>query len=491
MAPVKHVFVLMLENRSFDHFFGLSDLHGLSPPPAGSGFGAGARDRSPEDPPHEFGDVAAQIDDGRMDRFSATGRLGFERSGIPVISTLAANYLLFDNWFSSMPGPTWPNRFFVHAGSSGGLTDSPAGIDAALATHVPSKAFRFQNGSIFDRLDGGGRRWRVYSGDVTPQVLAVHGMTTRIFDPARFRPIYPQAASAGDFAADVQAGEAYGIDYTFIEPRYGIEATGRFQGDSQHPQDSVSAGEGLVKYVYESLRNSPLWTSSVLLITWDEHGGFYDRQPPGPATVPGDAALNFKRGTRNQPHPPEFAFDRLGVRVPAILASPFAPRGLASQCGPSTGAFDHASVVRSVRELVGLTAPLTARDAVSPSWWSLLTDAPRADADCPAALPAPALNAAAVDLASLKAVDAKPPGRVVDSLVAGFSLIAYDLDQALARRTGQRPLSAAPRHDLAFSAAARAKAIVAGVPDSHLAVHSYIAAVSDRVRQHQRELNGG
>ena len=487
MAPVSQVFVLMLENRSFDHFFGLSGLYGLPSPPAGSGFGPGAQDTATDDPPHEFLDVAGQIDGGKMDQFTPTGKLGFDRAQIPVTSALASSYLLFDNWFSSMPGPTWPNRFFVHAGTSGGLTDSPSGSDSATAVQPWGTAFKFQNGTLYDRLEGAGRRWRVYYGDVTPQVLAAQGMTEKIFDPARFRPIYASDHSAGDFAADV-AGDAYGIDYTFIEPKYGIQVTGQFQGESQHPTDAVSAGEGLVKYVYEALRNSPLWETSVLLVVWDEHGGFYDHVPPPPAPPPGDAPLNFGRGTGNQPTPPAFGFDRLGVRVPALLVSPFAPKGLASQLGQPRLAFDHASVVRSVRDLFGMAASLTARDAASPSWWPLLQDVRRADADCPTSLPVASTAGATLARAVTTPHGTAATAQAPDSFVAGTSLIAYDLDQLIAQRTGQQPLSRAPQHQLAFDRVARARAIVAGVPDSHLALHRYIAEVSERVQQHQRDL---
>ncbi len=386
-----------------------------------------------------------------------------------------------------MPGPTWPNRFFVHAGSSGGLTDSPAGSDTANAVQPWGTAFKFQNGTLYASLEGAGRQWRVYYGDVTPQVLALQGMTGKIFDPARFRPIYANDHSAGDFAADV-ASDAYDIDYTFIEPMYGIQTTGQFHGDSQHPQDAVSAGEGLIKYIYEALRNSPLWEASVLLVVWDEHGGVYDRVPPPSAQPPGDAPLNVGRGTGNHPTPPAFGFDRLGVRVPAILVSPFAPRGLASQLGNPGVSFDHTCVVRSVRDLFGIAAPLTARDASSPSWWPLLQDVRRSDADCQPALPAPSTNAEALAKAVAAPLASATAGQETDSFVAGTSLIAYDLDQLVAQRMGQQPLSDAPRHTLAVDHVARARAIAAGVPDSHLALHRYIAEVSERVRQHQRDL---
>lgn len=163
MAKIEHVFVLMLENRSFDHMLGFSGLPGVSPPAA---LKPGAMDQLANDPPHEFDDVAAQIDGGAMDGFEASGgpdtMLGFDTSEIPVLSSLAQNNLYFDNWFSSMPGPTWPNRLFAHAASSGGLDNSMGSLDSASAVTNPGYNLNFENGHIYDRLTANGVAWRVY-----------------------------------------------------------------------------------------------------------------------------------------------------------------------------------------------------------------------------------------------------------------------------------------------------------------------------------------
>lgn len=116
----------MLENRSFDHLLAFSGLPGVTPPPAKFGFASGAVDQLANDPPHEFPDVAAQIHGGAMDGFLASGgpdtMLGFDATEVPVLVELARTNLYFDDWFSSMPGPTWPNRLFAHAASSGAWT---------------------------------------------------------------------------------------------------------------------------------------------------------------------------------------------------------------------------------------------------------------------------------------------------------------------------------------------------------------------------------
>ena len=191
MSTVDHVFVLMLENRSFDHFFGLSGKPSI-PRPADPTFKSGATDRAPLGPPHEFLDVQAQLSGGTMTGFQAAAMLGFGRPQIPVISQLADEFVLFDNWYSSVPGPTWPNRFFAHTASSGGLATSPTQLQTGGAAIFPKSPFSFENGSIYDRLDTQGKNWRVYHGDVHPQVLAVPGMAAKyLTSNEHFCPTYP------------------------------------------------------------------------------------------------------------------------------------------------------------------------------------------------------------------------------------------------------------------------------------------------------------
>jgi phospholipase C len=124
MAKIEHVFVLMLENRSFDHFFAFSGLPGVPQAPASFNFVPGAPNRLTTDPPHEFESVRDQVNGGAMTGFAGVGLQGFVPSALSTLIKLAQNSLFFDNWFSSMPGPTWPNRLFAHAGSSAGLDNS-------------------------------------------------------------------------------------------------------------------------------------------------------------------------------------------------------------------------------------------------------------------------------------------------------------------------------------------------------------------------------
>jgi phospholipase C len=467
MPPIKHVFVLVLENRSFDHFFGLSGLPSV-PQPDDPRFKAGATDRCVGDPPHEFRNVKDQI----AGTFPDVGYFAFHPAQIPVLTKLAQSYLLFDNWYSSMPGPTWPNRFFLHAASSAGLTDSPTNLSVFTSTTCASYAFKFPKGMLFDRLEGAGRRWRVYHGDNIPQVLAVHGMVEHRFDLDLFRPIESDGTGAGNLLDDISHPD-YDVDYTFIEPAYNPQLFGFYTGSSQHPRSTVSEGEALIREIYAALRKSPVWESSALLITWDEHGGFYDSRPPRRAVPPGDDPVNFGRAGSDAP---TFDFSTTGFRVPALLISPYAPAGaIASQRCPDGTTFDHASVVRSVRDTFAIEAPLTNRDATAPSWLALLSDTPRQD--CPGGddIPPPNLSTAAAPEAPQ--IGASPP----DSFLTGISLIARDLDQALTHRTGS-PLSAQQQGREMMAASQEAP------PMTARDLGQYVAEVSGRVQQHVRGL---
>ncbi|MEX8493461.1 alkaline phosphatase family protein [Sphaerotilus sp.] len=487
MRQIDHVFVLMLENRSFDHFFGLSGRPGI-PRPADPDFRPGATDRSVVDPPHEFEDVRAQVHGGAMSGFSQTAKQAFSPHDIPVITQLAQEFLLFDNWYSSLPGPTWPNRFFVHAASSGGLAASPSALDDLTAVTLPSAAFKFQHGTIFDRLSSAGKKWRIYHGDVHPQVLSVEGMVAKSFNPEFFRPLYPEGNASG-FAADLQ-GDGYDVAYTFIEPNYAIQLFSQFvQGDSQHPRGLVSAGEGLVKFVYETIRNSSVWQNSLLLITWDEHGGFFDHVPPPPAIPPGDTATNRARAG---PNSPEFGFDVLGVRVPAILVSPWVSRGvLGSKVFPGS-TFDHTSVISSLRANFGLGEPITHRDAAAPNWWSALNAQPRTGLDAgPHALAAvqSVTTPAPAALGMVREPVAHGGQQKPDPFIEGVALIALDLDRFVSQQKATPTLATQVFQKPPLANSVPPTAQVAGA-DLNLKLLSYIQQVDAKVLTHKESLKG-
>jgi phospholipase C len=479
MAKIDHVFVLMLENRSFDHLLGFSGLPGVSPPAA---LKPGAVDQLANDPVHEFDDVKGQIDGGAMDGFEASGgpdtMMGFDPSEIPVLSALAQNNLYFDNWFSSMPGPTWPNRLFAHAASSGGLDNSMGALDSGNAVTNPGLNLNFQNGHIYDRLTANGVAWRVYHHHIGvfsidfPQVLSLKGMVDKRNDPTFFRPFT-------DFASDMSNGDVVG--YTFIEPKYGLPSYSG--GNSQHPTGTISLGEMLITDVYNAIFNQNVGANSALLVTWDEHGGFFDHVRPPAAVPPGDAALNQNRASK----PRNYAFNQFGVRVPAVLISPWLPAGRGSSVFGSNAVFDHSSIVRALRSTFSLGLKLTNRDEASPDWNSVLL--PQARALQPS-LPSVTATVAKAPPPAMEAIAASGPP---SGNLLGMAQIAADIDWHIAERQRVPPLivsdfqpglkQAQQIHTQSLSA----PVAPADQTAAHLTVLQYIAAVQAREAKFQAD----
>ena len=481
-AVIDHVIVLMLENRSFDHLFAYSGLDGLTgvdiskvnPGPDGDvPMSAAASDRAAADPKHEFEDVDWQIYRAPRTADNRTATLtGFvERSGpdimrcVPasaagILTQLARRYCVCDRWFSSMPGPTWPNRFFVHAGSSGGLSNSPSNVATAGSVLVDDLGFSFAHGTLYDRLSAAGKSWRVYYGDHFPQVCAIDTMpSVFVADTQKFRPFE-------QFAGDMARGDV--ADYTFIEPDYDILNSFR-DGNSQHPLGSLSQGEQLIKDVYNGLAGSNAWNTSLLIVTYDEHGGFYDQELPPPAVPPGDGGVNAAKAAN--PVTPPFDFDRLGLRVPAVVVSPWISPGTVSHTP-----YDHTSVIRTVFDVFKLPGQLTDRDAAAASLTSLLGDTLHAS-------PLGLETAAAVLSGALERVD---PHRGADTVsgLAGYTRIAAQVHHALLQyQDGMQP------HGL--RAAVRAQpdlSTLVGLPKTDSADESraYIASVAAMLSAHRQ-----
>ncbi len=442
---LQNIVVLMLENRSFDHLLGspapiVPGLAGLTgaefnyddprnPASAQTKVTPGTQLPTPFnipfDPQHEFLDVQMQLYGPKAGSpaapnaptptpaaapmngfmFSANASAAaakdhfsgdpqqvmeyFTPDELPVLTALVQNFALFNWWFSSLPGPTWPNRYFMHAATSGGLTDSPTTMQEAAAG--VGFGFSFQGGTIYDRVKAAGKQWRIYH-DGLPQSASIASLW-----PEFLNPLTENFREMANFQADVAANAL--PDYTFIEPNYDVSGN-YLNGNSMHPLNDVRKGELLVKTVYETLRNSSYWGRLLLIITFDEHGGFYDHVPP-PATVPTGDDTRYG----NKAHP--FLFDRLGLRVPGILVSAYTQPGTVIDTDPQGNRYvvDHTSALATVEKLLGLL-PLTQRDKAARTLDVALNlsaendDAPTSLPDpqsVPAAAPAAAVPPAAAD----------------------------------------------------------------------------------------------
>lgn len=338
---IKHVIVLMFENHSFDQMLGdLRAIHpqleGVDPQNPHANLDSTGRQylQRPSndtivdpDPMHELGHVLNQLAGGNAGFVSeyekeypqttADQRQRimdyFELGTLPALHELARHFTICDHWYSSVPGPTWTNRFFVHSATSKGLVTMP--------DHLTQTSYylHYDQDTIFDRLDERGIAWRIYYGDVPLSLVLSHQRR-----PKNARHYHWLSR----FFSDVAGPEHSFPGYVFLEPNYFHLPLEQPQNDD-HPPHSAVAAQALLAKVYNAIRaNQALWTSTLFVVLYDEHGGFYDHVSPPAAVPPGDG------------HTEEYTFDRLGVRVPAVLVSPWVDRGVLST------QFDHTSLLR-------------------------------------------------------------------------------------------------------------------------------------------------
>jgi phospholipase C len=369
---LKHIVVLMMENRSFDHMLGslaavdpridgvtdaLSnpDTTGASVKPQPL---AEFQSQLDPDPDHHFPAVDLQIFGGDTSPARTANMQGFVKSyfnqqedvghsqkimyyftqsQLPVLTTLALEFAVFNRWFASIPGPTICNRAFAHYGTSFGRVDmNPIYINEP-----------FKN--IYDRLLNANPKHtaKLYYYDATSSTMEVANLLQN--EPELFG-TYQQ------FLDDCNSGNL--PQYSFIEPNYNDHDSdsGEEVANDQHPDHNVQAGELFIASVYNAIKqNADLWTSTALLIVYDEHGGIYDHVVP-PACPPDQFTASANDTGTGQP----FAFDRLGVRVPAILVSPWIPKGTVV----SNRVFDHASIPATItRFFLGSYSPRSPRES--------------------------------------------------------------------------------------------------------------------------------
>ncbi|CAO2185210.1 unnamed protein product [Urochloa humidicola] len=402
-SPIKNVVVLALENRSFDHILGWTRrLLGL---PVDGLTGAECNPNStsssicvsadadlvvPDDPGHSFEDVLEQVFGTRNLSAAAAAAAaaaqpsmsGFVRSALsinsllssfvmrafrpsllPTFSTLAPSFAVFDRWFSSIPGPTQPNRLFLYSATSHG----------AIAHDKLNLLLGYPQRTIFESLTADGHDFAVYFKTI-PTVLFYRRLRSLRYASRSFH------RYDSTFKAHAARGSLPAL--SVIEPRY-FDLTGS-PADDDHPAHDVANGQRLVKEVYEALRAGPQWNQTLLVVTYDEHGGFYDHVATPTAGVPSPDGI---RG----PPPFFFRFDRLGVRVPTIMVSPWIRKGtvVGRPDGPmETSEFEHSSIPATIKKIFNLSSDfLTKRDAWAGTFEHIFTELDEPRTDCPETLP--------------------------------------------------------------------------------------------------------
>lgn len=430
LDKIENFVVLVMENRSFDHMlgflkrdgYGIEGLDGnetipLNPTIAGSpdvqvtddanyrgDFNVDPSNPSTFiDPNHEVSAVTQQLFvdpqaptatnrgfvlnyrnqkwETNTDDHATNIMRCFSSNSLPVVTNLVRAFAVCDHWHASVPGPTWPNRLFLHAASSAGHIDNNLHQDD------------YDIDTIYDRLENADKSWRIYFHDL-PQSIALTHLQRDFIIKRRFKLFddFLEAARVGLLPA-----------YSFIEPRYSNFLT--LKANDQHPPHDAALGEHLIADVYEAVRNSPQWEKTLLVITWDESGGIYDHVPP-PSTVDPDPAATARVNSG-------FGFDRLGVRVPMILVSPYIAAGKID-----SRIYDHTSLLATVEKRFNLAA-LSSRDAQANTFEDILElDSPRQD--CPTLLQRPADADALQDYQLSKATAASlSPAAVKQALSDG------------------------------------------------------------------------
>ncbi|KAL6517985.1 Non-specific phospholipase C6 [Orobanche minor] len=394
--PIKTIVVLVLENRSFDHMLGWMkksinpSINGVTGNECNSVstnttdskrticFSDGAEYVDP-DPGHSFEAVEQQVFGSdptpSMSGFaeqalnisqnlSETVMKGFNPASVPTYAALVNEFVVFDRWFSSIPGPTQPNRLFVYSATSHG---SISHVKKQLAKGYPQK-------TIFQSIDENNLDFGIYYHTI-PATLFYRNLRKLKYVVKKFH------RYGKKFKKDATNGKLPSL--SVIEPAY-FDLNGSPANDD-HPSHDVANGQKLVKDVYETLRVSPQWNESLLIITYDEHGGFYDHVMTPFDGVPNPDGING-------PSPTFFKFDRLGVRVPTIMVSPWIEKGtgvISSPDGPTPNSeFEHSSIPATIKKMFNLSSNfLTHRDAWAGTFEHVVSRLTSPRTDCPVFLP--------------------------------------------------------------------------------------------------------
>ena len=354
-SGIDHIIVVMMENRSFDHFLGwlpaangrqagLTYLDSNGVPH--STYALATDDLTGDfqgcgkiDPNHSFEGGRVEYDSGACDGWLKEGAnpdddfsIGYyPQAALDFLGRASPDWTVCSNYFCALMAETQPNRFYMHAAATDRLHNALAPSGSSSSSFSPSKL-----PTIWDRLAGSGHTGRYYYSDVP--FLALWGQ--------KYLPI---SFPISQFFTDAAAGQL--PDVAFIDPRFEGEEQGITNDD--HPHADIRAGEFFLNQIYTAVVTSPNWSSTVLVIDYDEWGGFFDHVPPPIAPVPratkiAGIAEGLDVNSRD--------FGLLGFRVPNVLISPFAKRGFISR-----DRFDHTSILKMIEWRFGL-APLTVRD---------------------------------------------------------------------------------------------------------------------------------
>jgi phospholipase C len=328
-SPIKHLVISCQENRSFDHYFGYErhvQAKGFGPPHGYTQPDAAGMKLAPfeftqlstTDPPHGWTAVHQQFNGGKMDGFylAAQQRVGdgnaamgyYTQRELPFYYNLIHDSGLCANYFCSVLGPTWPNRFYLMSGTSGGITTNGIwGYGVFDSRGWPI---------ILDLLDEFGVTWKIYSIGFDDVVIGDSDNVAVFWSKWAHDP--RTTATKADFIADCENDRLPSVSW--VVPSFSM-------GFDEHPPADVSVGMGFQKEMISALRQSDAWEQSAFLLTYDEHGGFFDHVAP-----------------------PQLDAYGLGIRVPMWVISPFARRGPIVSRKPA----EHVSTLKLIEKLHGL-----------------------------------------------------------------------------------------------------------------------------------------
>ncbi len=407
LPQIEHIIVVMMENRSFDNMCGWLYAGGVQPshylpsttssspfdglrvglfnPVSDQYFTGQSTDTYPvfpqsnamnmpnPDPNEDFPNVNYQLfgpeDPSQNPRWPNLGFVvnyklvtgtdipiqimePFSPAQVPVLAGLAHNYAISDAWFSSVPSNTWPNRAFAHAGTSNG--------NVVNGAHPNPLDWDVQ--TIFNVLEEMGVTWKVFSDTVITPAL------TGLMFPKLWGLALSRFGHFNDFKEACATGSL--PQYSFLEPSF----LGNPNDD--HPPHDVGAGEQFLFEIWQAVSRSPAWERLLLIITYDEHGGTYDHvMPPWNATCPDE---------KSNPGELRFNFNRFGVRVPAVVVSPWIQAGTVFRSDSGTGVpYDHTSILATLRDWLEIPPDrmlTSARISNAPTLGHVLTlQTPRAD----------------------------------------------------------------------------------------------------------------